>query len=266
MFRFLLAVAAALALLPASAFAKGVGQVQVCGASGCSEPSGQTDGGAFFGGTPGAQPPALSDYYRLTFTIEAGPGATFVNGRKTATHSIYYVPSAGVTRQTADYGIGEWLALSPQSRQTLDRLAAGLKPFPKPTLTGALVGSRRVRNPGSYEQLYSIESAGLAVPGKSDWLTITLRSKRPSPWTDGFAVLQYSPSAKVLQRDGEFVRLPDALGPKLAAGHSLAPRRNGFPWFVLIAAGLGIGALAVVVIIAAWRVRFRLLAGRPETA
>lgn len=268
MLRSVLSAVAALLLLPAAAFAKEVSQIEVCGVSGCKT---VTDHAALArfgggGGTPGAPPPVPGEYYRLTVTVAAGPGASFAGGRHSATWSAYYVPGAQVMRPTQENSIGEWQALSSRGARALDQAAAGTQPFPTPRLTMALIGSKRARNPQSYAKLYDVQSIGPAVPGKSDWLTISLRSKQPSPWTDGLSTLQYSPSAKVLQRDAEFIRVPDEMAARIAVGQSLAPPGSGgFPWLITCLAGVTLIALAALAL-AARRLRPRLFAGRPEPA
>lgn len=255
MAKFALAAIVVTALVwSGNAAAKEISKVQLCGVSGCESMTdrSQTSAIAAGGSDNAAPPPALGAYYRLSFTVTAPPGASFSDGHRSATWSEYYVPDSKVLRQTGD-GMAQWFYLSPKAAGLLGTLAKSVKPFPKPKLSQVLIGTRRAKDPQSYGRLLGVRTAGLAVPGKSDWLTVTLRSSRPSPWTDGQNVLQYSPSARVLQRDAEFVRLPDGLAARVAAGRSLDLAGKGFPWVLLTTCLLGVAAAVALARLASKR-------------
>jgi hypothetical protein len=237
-----LAVAAALAFT-ASAPAKELVSLQICGASGCKTitdrvvlTNGVLEGQEF------ARPPAASGFYSVKGTVDAGD--------RTITWEMYYVPT-GYMRGTTPGGEVSWLKLNALSAAFFRSASEGVEPFAKPVVTYARVGKRVARDPASYLRLYAIRSAGRRAPGKFDWIRIELRSKPPSPWTDGRNELEYSPSTRLLLRDGELVLLSKPLAKRVKRGLSLAaPSR---PRVALKAGVAGPGALAFVGLVAVRR-------------
>ena len=140
----------------------------------------------------------------------------------------------------------------------------GLEPFPKPELTSATVGEKRVEgDPASYLRLWEARSAGTPMPKGWDWLPIRLVSERPSPWTGADARLEYSPSANLVMRDGELVRLSNELAADVESASPLgAGGRNLQRWLIAAAALLAAALLASVGALAARRLRAAHAAGR----
>jgi hypothetical protein len=209
----LAALATALAFT-ASAPAKELVSLQICGASGCKTitdrvvlTNGVLEGQVF------ARPPVASGFYSVKGTVDAGD--------RTITWEMYYVPS-GYMRGTTPGGEVSWLKLNALSAAFFRSASEGVEPFAKPVVTYARVGKRVARDPASYLRLYAIRSAGRRAPGKFDWIRIELRSKPPSPWTDGRNELEYSPSTRLLLRDGELVLLPKPVAKRVKRGLSLA--------------------------------------------
>src|SRR4051812_61897 len=118
------AALAALALLPASAAAKEVSKVQVCGAHHrCADVDGdsQTLNLAASGGIPGEPPPPASPWYRVRVTISGAPGEDM----KPFSFSYAWVPSAGLVRLRGEGGDYEWAEAAPNTTRVLARTAAG---------------------------------------------------------------------------------------------------------------------------------------------
>jgi hypothetical protein len=216
----LLAAAAVSAVLLGIAQAKGPISAQVCGESACIAISdAETLSGlarAALSDEAIAVPPAPAQpYFALRLTMGEGPRAPHL--------TVYYLPEASLLRTSTGWSPVEalWTSIDADTDSALRELTRTLVPFAPPTVTAASVGTRRVRHPGSYLQLYAVRSAGKTRLRGADWLPIRLRSRTPSPWTDGANWLQYSPRARVLVRDAEFVKLDRRTGRALRLGLAL---------------------------------------------
>jgi hypothetical protein len=222
---FALAATAIAAAFPLSGIAQAKGPISAdfCGASICVA---ITDPGTLqmlprtvFSNEAIALAPAPPQaYYSLRLTLGEGPRAPHL--------TVHSLPEARLLRTSTGWAPVEalWMALDADADSALRPLTASIEPFGAPRLTAAFVGARRVRSPSSYLSLYSVPSAGRPLIRGADWLTIRLRSATASPWTDGANWLQYSPSARVLVRDGEFVKLDRRTARALQRGLAL-PRR-----------------------------------------
>jgi hypothetical protein len=230
------AVLAALAVgalgLPTGAAAKEIASIEICGAAGCKTVTERVDPDVM-DGEPYAHPPAASSFYSLRMTAKEGD--------KTFSWTIYYVPS-GYLRGIDERGDSNWMKLYPEGAAVLRSLSENVEPFAKPVVTYARVGKRVARDPASYLRLYEIRSAGFHSLGRPDWIRIVLRSPQPSPWTDGRNDLQYSPSTRLLLRDGEYVLLSKPLAKRVVRGLSLSASSG--PQVALKAGIAGLGALA----------------------
>jgi hypothetical protein len=214
---------------------------ELCGASGCSAaPTGSSidwSAGDFI------SPPPVAPYYEIRFPF--GDRAFLVPARRA------YKPSLGTTgwNEVTDDVI---TALAPALRK--------VKPWPPPSLAEVLVGGRPADDPQPYVHLYD-EFPVVAPPrGAEPGLWIVLRSERASPWSvsipvpfpkrtatwvNGFNLLEYLPEHRVLNRNGEYVRLPTYLAERIDRDAALADAASGFDdWWVVIAGGFAIGLLA----------------------
>jgi hypothetical protein len=212
------AVLAALAVaalgLTAGAAGKELVSLEICGSSGCKKvadrvvlQNGVIEGQEF------AHPPAASGFYTVKGTVDAGD--------RTITWEMYYVPT-GYMRGTTPGGEASWLKLNAAAAAFFRSVSEGVEPFARPVVTYARVGKRVARDPASYLRLYQVRSIGRRTPGKYDWIPVELRSPQPSPWTDGRNDLEYSPSKRLLLRDGELVLLSKPLAKRVKRGLSLA--------------------------------------------
>jgi hypothetical protein len=174
--------------------------------------------------------------------------------------SIYLVPSSNVLAVPLESGSTNYHPVFGRARTLLRRLATRVEPFPAPVLTGATVDGRTVSgDPSTYLQLFDAESAGAAITGDEEWLPIELASRTKSPWTNDAVYVAYSPSAKLLRRGTETIRLPDRLAADVEAARALGDGGAGVPW--LLVAGLAAAAGAVAAAFAGLRrVRRRRLA------
>jgi len=204
---FAAAATAALALAGAAP-AKEVSSLQVCGADACNTVTDrdtlirfEESAGSYDVHTGAAAP---AEYYVLRVTVDAGDGGQVA-------WENYYVPEARVLRGTDEYGRALWRRAPKAERTLLDSIATGVRPYPVPDVTKATVGRKTAANPASYLDLYRLKRTPSAHPKRPGWRRIRLTSTTPTPWTDGANVLRYLPRERLLERDGEYVRLPKRL-------------------------------------------------------
>lgn len=131
---------------------------------------------------------------------------------------VWWVPRTGVVQRD-----GAWISLSIASEAVLKGAAAGLRPFPAPTLTRALVGRRVAENPQSYLRLLRGGELVPAFDGARGFLGVRLASLDPSPWTNGSAWVMVSKARSFVWRDVWVYRVPPALAARARQGLSLTP-------------------------------------------
>ncbi len=164
--------------------------------------------------------PAPAPFYEIRYTIDAEG--------ESSQWSSWYVPSAK-RLATVDERTG--VAWAPIDEPRLAALAKGLKPFAQPEITSVTIGSRKITdNPASYLRLFTVESAGEAVPqGLADWEPVVFHAKGKTPWTLEQTSLFYSASNGMLQRGIEIVKLPDGMAADVRSGDSLSGGRLELP-------------------------------------
>jgi hypothetical protein len=194
---------AALALVGAAP-AKEISAVEVCGPDACAGVADretltrfeETAGG--FEVSTGPAVPAEFYVLRLTYS----------DGVEQHSWENYYVPSARVLRSVDQFGRAAWRRAPKAQRLLLDPLAAQVQPYPVPVVTKATVGRKRVAAPASYLGLYRLARSPRAYPKhERGWQRVRLASALPSPWTDGANTLRYLRRERLLERDGQYVRL-----------------------------------------------------------
>jgi hypothetical protein len=242
----LLGLAAVLFLLPATAQAKEISKLSICGPSSCASITDVTllqqwmqDNGQ------SAQPSAVAPFFRLETTVSAMPGEMFEGGKTAMTWSDFYIPTAGVIRGTSESNVAAWTRLGSRAAEILSTAAKGVTPFPAPIITRATVGRRQATDPASYSTLFDgrwKSSHGWA----SSWTRIRLQSNPVSPWTDGKNVLLFSAKHRLLVRDGETVKVPGAVARQLSHAQSLNSRTGNRSTlaFGFGGAALGLGVWA----------------------
>jgi hypothetical protein len=245
----LVAAAVAFAVLTTSAAAKEIKSAKVCGPSDCVTVTDREEVTLLLGGEETGPPPA-SVFYTVEFAVD-------VEGEPAWT--VYYVPSAARTRPAyepegeAGPSLHVWSALTPAAAGLFRKMTEGLDPFPRPDVSSVTVGSNTVAaGADSYLRLFELpaESWDGGVLAYSQG--IDLRSAQPTPWTDMPSDLSYSPSAGLLARGGQLVRIPRELLADMGAGRPLAADDDGapFPWrtlaTALAAAFAGTVALALL--------------------
>jgi hypothetical protein len=244
----LFAAALAFAGLATSAAAKEkIKSAKVCGASDCVTVTDRENVNVLVGSeTVGAPPPASTFY-----TVELAMGA---EGEIRST--FYYIPSAAMARPASKSGqagpsLRRWATVTPDAAALFREFVRGLEPFPKPHLSSVQIGSNTVVDGAdSYLRLFELPSTSSAGALLAYSESIDLRSTQPTPWTDSSSDLSFSPSAGLLARGGQAVRIPEELLADLRAGRPLAADDDGAPfaWPTLVATLAA--ALAAVVAIA----------------
>ena len=99
-----------------------------------------------------------------------------------------------------------WSGLSPTTLDLVRGAAAGVRPYPTPTLTRVTVGGLPVAEPQTYLQLFAGKPVFKQVGGR--WWTVRLESAAPSPWTDGSLTIRVSRNHPYVAIDGTVFRLP----------------------------------------------------------
>jgi hypothetical protein len=229
----------ALLAVPAPAMAKELTNVSVCGPDACAAITGETnlhDFGA--SGEPDGSVPGPAPFYEIRYTFDAEG--------ESQQWSSWYVPSA---KRLASVDERTGVAWAPIDEPRLAVLARSLKPFARPEISSVTIGSRKVTdNPASYLRLFTVKSAGEAVPqGLADWEPVVFHAKDKTPWTLEQTSLFYSPSNGMLQRGIEMVKLPGGMAEEVRSGESLAGGGSGFPWRAVVFALLAAAALLIAV-------------------
>ena len=228
----------ALLAVPAPAMAKVLTNVSVCGPDACAAITGQTnlhDFGA--SGEPDGSVPGPAPFYEIRYTFDAEG--------ESQQWSSWYVPSA---KRLASVDERTGVAWAPLDEPRLAALAKGLKPFARPEISSVTIGFRKVTdNPASYLRLFTVKSAGEAVPqGLADWEPVVFHAKGKTPWTLDQTSLFYSSSNGMLQRGIEIVKLPGGMAADIRSGESLAGGSgSGFPWRTVLYALLAAAALLI---------------------
>jgi hypothetical protein len=205
----LCAVVAAAALAAVGAApAKEVTELQVCGPDACATVT-DRDWLSRFENSVGSDDviigaAAPAEYYVVRGTIDAGDSQQF-------RWENYYVPGGRALRGENELGRASWRRAPAAQRALLNELAAGVRPYPVPVVTKASVGHKEAAEPASYLNLYRLKRSPRALPKRPGWQRIRLTSEVPSPWTDGKNVLRYLPKERLLERDGQYVRLAKRL-------------------------------------------------------
>jgi hypothetical protein len=224
-----LAGLAVLLALPGLADAKELSAVKICGSSGCKRVTNPQLLRTLIRaveaqGDPISVPtPAPNRFLRLEYYMRGDKhgGATFRQ---------YYVPSRGVILVQTDPNAWAWVRAAGNLPAALDRAAASVTPFPKPTVTGATMAGKPLAA-NQYRRLFVATQTTDAMPDEPDWVDLKVVTRQPSPWSTTAATLAYSPSTHVLWRGSEFVRFSSSSDAS-------------FPWAVLFG---GLGGAAVVV-------------------
>jgi hypothetical protein len=229
----------ALLAMPAPAMAKELTNVSVCGPDACAAITGETNLHNFgASGEPDGSVPGPAPFYEIRYTFDAEG--------ESQQWSSWYVPSA---KRLASVDERTGVAWAPLDEPRLAVLARGLKPFARPEISSVTIGSRKITdNPASYLRLFTVKSAGEAVPhGLADWEPVVFHANDKTPWTLEQTSLFYSPSNGMLQRGIEMVKLPRAMSADIRSGESLADGSgSGFPWRTVFFALLAAVALLIV--------------------
>ena len=241
--RVLVVLVAAL-VLPATAQAKEITSLALCGPDECQDidASGYGHSAPFGGETVG--PPA-GHFYRLDIGVDGGADG----------FSAYYEPVSGLLATPDRPGTFLWLRPSAKLAPDLKAAAKLLEPFPAPRVIGAQVGARQVTGDAStYSALLRLDGPPVVPKTSEDAVVIRLRPSAPNPWTE--AMLLYYPRDRVLFRSpGAYLRLPDAMAADVEAARPLGGSDGGagpiVPWVPI---GVGLAGAVVLLLLALRRV------------
>jgi hypothetical protein len=153
----------------------------------------------------------------------AAPGPYYVvrwHWDAAAEESAYLVPGALSIRWNAGEGHpSAWSRVDRSATDLVTTAAAGIEPFPTPTLTRVTVGGREVRDPQTYIRLLSGKASWDWINGR--WLDVRFESTTASPWTDGTSTVRLSRSRPYVEIDGWFYKLPKSVVQRARRGLSL---------------------------------------------
>jgi hypothetical protein len=236
--------ALAVFLAAGAAEAKELSSARACGAAGCRETRDpallrQLIHAVELQGKPvSTRTPSPGPFLRLEFIAKSDEGTS-------VRWSQYYVPSVDRLAIETDPDAWAWVRAG-RLQRLLQRVTAGVRPFPAPRITRVEIAGKIARDPASYIRLFRLQRPTADYPDNPDWKTIRLVTARPSPWSTHAATLEFSPSTDVLWRGSEFIKVPSAIASRLEARKSLAgaTTASSFPWAAFLG---GIGAAAVVV-------------------
>jgi hypothetical protein len=217
---------------------------RLCGVSGCTdvttESSVDPSAGEFI------WTPPVAAYYEIHFPF--GDRA-------------FLVPSSRAYKAALGLSAG-WSEVEDEVMTALAPALRKVRPWPPPSLAEVFVGGNAAEDPQPYLRLYD-EFPAVAPPrGAAQGLWIVLRSERASPWSvsipvpfprrtapwvNGFNLLEYLPEHRVLNRNGEYVRLPTDLAELIDRDAALSDPANGVDdWWLVIAGGFAVGLVAAV--------------------
>jgi hypothetical protein len=266
----LFAAALAFAALTTSAAAKEIKSAKVCGPTDCVAVNDREKATLLIGGDggPGSPPPA-SSFYTVEVAIDAGEEAF--------TWTLYYVPSARMTRPAyepdgeAGASIHAWSTVPTAASALFGEITSGMEPFPKPDVSSVRIGSKTVvAGADSYLRLFELPPTRASGSLPTEYSqAIDLRSKQPTPWTDTPSDLSFSPSAGRLERGGQVVKVPEELLTDLRAGRPLAAEPTdggGFAWGTLAATVAAALAAAAAIAVLLRRLRIAFPRRRPSEA
>lgn len=265
---FFVAVAAAVLALPAPALAKQVSKLQVCGLSDCAS---TTDRGLLMrigegtNGSNRSDAPALQPYYRLVYTVTALPGESFGDGKNSFTFTNAYIPGARLVSGTDESDRPVWFPVSAEFAAELKTLAANVAPVPRPRIVGVTIGDKLATRPDTYARLFTLApDKRSSYVDAADWVPVTLRTSRPSPWTSHGPVLQFSPKTGVIDRGSYYYALPGSIAAEVSSGKALTAPADSFPWDYVLFAALGVLFVAALGATLARRGHRVLPGGQPK--
>jgi hypothetical protein len=231
---------------------------ELCGSSGCTAVTTRAKAleAIVFGDVPGVPPQPVAPYYELRFPFG---------------DRVFFVPSRQALKPPL--GATHWRRVDEAAFAGLAPILARVDPWPPPVLTEVVVGGRLAADAQLYLRLYDALPAVAPPRGGPPGLWIVLRSERASPWSvsipvpfpkrtapwvNGFNLLEYLPEHRVLNRNGEYVRLPADLASVIERDAGLADVGDGpGRWWLVAAAVLALAAVAAGLVFARRPIRRR---------
>jgi hypothetical protein len=211
---------AALLLLSGAAQAKAPPDgIEICGPNACAH-LGLADAEQFWVRShDSGRPVAAGPFYVFRWHWPGGadetaylvPGGRAIRWRTTGAHAIR--PSRVMSPDVT------WTGVQTSAIALVKQAAAGVQPYPAPTLTRVTVAGREVRAPQTYLRLLRGKPTWLwpATP----WLRVTLESAAPSPWTDGVTTVQLARVGSYVSIDSWVYRVPKSVAQRARRGLSL---------------------------------------------
>jgi hypothetical protein len=248
-FAVLVLAAAGLLTWVATAQAKEINSLKVCGASGCNT---VTDREALRGWEAGgdAYPeqvaaPGAQRFY----TIELGFGDG--EGNVIHTEQAFWLPDGKLTRFKNDVRDPWWKASATQASM-YQKAAAGLEAF-TPKVKKVTVKRKTVADPDSYMRLFDTLPYVSLPKGTMHLISIVYTPDGVNPFLayNGKTTLRYDAKRRLLVRADGYVRVPNALGKLVMARKSLTKTSSSGAGDggTALYAGVGVGVLAALAVL-----------------
>jgi hypothetical protein len=217
----LLVVGAAALALAATALAKEIGSLKVCGAGGCNTTTDRDQLKAWLegNGNPVGQSSVAGQRY---YTIELG--FTESDGKIIHRELAYWLPDSKLMRFKGQAADPWWQVSAPQTA-LYKKVAGGIEAF-TPQLSRVTVRSKAAADPSSYLRLFG-DFPARAMPGKKlHYVPIRLTASTPNPWVRGTVVLRYNAKRRLLIRPDGVYKLPATLGRLMMKRSSLESKKT----------------------------------------
>jgi len=248
-----LALLAAALAAPSAAGAKGVVDVEICGATKCVSVHATGEGQP--GDALGYGLLQVGGSFNLVAAPPAGPWYSV------EIEADWFGRNRMLPYSDGLLGTGNsWIRPDLPVATWLKRLTRDLEPRPAPVIHGATVDGRPVNAPAPYQAL--LGKLPIAdPPGRlGDSTVIRLTPDIVTQWADPDRPLAYFPPQQLLRRGPDWVRVPDDLAAVIAADAGLAPATasasaSGFPAGDVAAALAALAAAGVVLVLVSRRRR-----------
>jgi hypothetical protein len=233
--------AAVLLAFAATAQAKEIGSLKVCGATGCNTLADPAQLTASMEGESTSQSVAPAQRY---YTVDMG----FTDGQGNIIHNstAYWLPDGALFRYEEASPL-QWWSVSANRTALYEKIAGGIDAF-TPELSKVTVKGRIASDPSSYLRLLGNFPHHALPKAKLHPVSIKLTAATPNPWVSSTLVLRYDPKRRLLVRRDGVYKLPAGLGKLVMSRASLSSKASsgsGGGDSTLIA-GVGVSVIAAI--------------------
>lgn len=186
--------------------AQAKGQVEICGATSCTQLYGTETKPAVNiltqAGRARLSPAAPTQFFSIRFVNQ--PGSPLA----------YWMPTANRLRVGWERAI--WVRPTKVEAALLRAKTHGLRPLSAPKSVSVAVNLKPARGDLSYLRLYTLGHVATKAADNGGWLKINIFG-RSTPWTDGKNSLWISRRGAFLRRNGEIIVIPTTIAARVRA-------------------------------------------------